>query len=187
MAFAETRGETEENPEIETEPEPEPEIESHVAIKKLELSDDDESSPRGVLEIPVLGTPDSEHSGSSSFSSLCVSPPQKPTVTPQLRESHGGSQWKSVIEALKKKSRRRFSTIPSLGASHEVSKKNLRWKLARIRSAEEGIDYGGVSMPKPSWRNFDYAELAAATDNFSPGKNKHLPLFFLSLFLFLCF
>jgi hypothetical protein len=185
MAYAEAnRGETEENPEIETEqePEPEPEQEPHVAIKKLELSDDDDTSPRGVLEIPVLGTPDSDHSGSSSFSSSCVSPPQKPTVTPQLRESHGGSHWKSVIEALKKKSRRRFSTIPSLGSSYDVSKKNLKWKLARIRCAEEGIDYEGASMPKPSWRNFDYAELSAATDNFSPGMNIH----FLSFPIF-CF
>ncbi|XP_059437536.1 receptor-like cytosolic serine/threonine-protein kinase RBK1 isoform X1 [Corylus avellana] len=179
------RGETEENPEIETEqepePEPEPEQEPNVAIKKLELSDDDDTSPRGVLEIPVLGTPDSDHSGSSSFSSSCVSPPQKPTVTPQLRESHSGSHWKSVIEALKKKSRRRFSTIPSLGSSYDVSKKNLKWKLARIRCAEEGIDYEGVSMPKPSWRNFDYAELSAATDNFSPenliGKGGHAEVY----------
>jgi hypothetical protein len=45
-------------------------------------------------------------------------------------------------------------TIPLLGASYEAFKKNLRWKLARIRSTEERIDYGGVSMPKPSWRNF---------------------------------
>jgi hypothetical protein len=67
-----------------------------------------------ILEIPVLGTLDSDHSGSSSFSSSYVSPSQKPTVTPQLRESHGGSHWKSVIEALKKKSRRGFSTIPIL-------------------------------------------------------------------------
>jgi hypothetical protein len=89
--------------------------------------------------------------------------------------------------------------------SHEVSKKNLRWKLARIRSAKEGIesiDYGGVLMPKPgkpSWRNFDYAELVAAslpqfhttTDNFKLSVLVRKNIFgsssiFLFLFLFLC-
>ncbi len=89
--------------------------------------------------------------------------------------------------------------------SHEVSKnwkKNLRWKLARIQSAEEGIesiDYGGVSMPKlgkPLWRNFDYAELVAAslphchttTDNFrlSVLVRTNIFLCFFCLFSYFC-
>ncbi|XP_041018987.1 receptor-like cytosolic serine/threonine-protein kinase RBK1 isoform X3 [Juglans microcarpa x Juglans regia] len=166
MSVEERRGETGETPDIQT---PEP----HISTKKQEVSDDDESSPRGVLEIPALGATDSDHTGSSSFSS-CISPTQKPAPTPPLRESHGGSQWKSVIEALKRKSMRRFSIIPLLSASHEFSAKNLSRKLGRIRSAEDGIDNDGIPRPKPSWRSFDYAELAAATDNFSSGSSECL-------------
>lgn len=172
MDYAESRGETGETPEMQT---PEP----HVSTKKQEVSDDDDSSPRGVLEIPVLGATDPDHTGSSSCSS-CVSPTQIPAPPSQLRESHGGSQWKSVIEAFKRKSVRRFSIIPLLTASHEFSGKNLSRKLGRIRSAEDGIDNDGISpRSKPSWRSFDYAELAAATDHFSSGNHKH--------FLSLCF
>jgi hypothetical protein len=155
--------------------------EAVIGIKKLELvsDDDDYSSPRGVLDIPITGN-DSDHSGSSSYSSSSISPTQKSMAAQSLRESHGGSQWKSVIEALKKRSVRKFSTIPLLTASYD---KNLRRKLARIRSAENGIDCGvinGIPIPKPSWRNFDYAELAAATGNFSSGKWYLLFFFFLS-------
>ncbi|KAG2696145.1 hypothetical protein I3760_07G044900 [Carya illinoinensis] len=175
MSVEESRGETGETPDIQT---PEP----HISTKNQEVSDDDESSPRGVLEIPVLGATDSDHTGSSSFSS-CISPTQKPAPTPQPRESHGGSQWKSVIEAFKRKSVRRFSIVPLLTASHEFSAKNLSRKLGRIRSAEaeDGIDNDGIPRPKPSWRSFDYAELAAATDNFSSenliGKGGHAEVY----------
>lgn len=185
MSVKETRGGKEGNPETEAEAESEP----LVAIEKLGLAEDDDSSPRGVLEIPIMGTPESDHSGSSSsfgstaslLSPPCLpSPPKKPAaVTPQVRESHG-SQWKSVIESFKKRSMRRFSTIPYL-TGHDVSKRNLKMKLSRIQSAEDGIDYGGVPMPKPSWRNFDYAELAAATGNFSSanliGKGGHAEVY----------
>lgn len=156
--------------------------EAVIGIKKLELvsDDDDYSSPRGVLDIPITGN-DSDHSGSSSYSSSSISPTQKSMAAQSLRESHGGSQWKSVIEALKKRSVRKFSTIPLLTASYD---KNLRRKLARIRSAENGIDCGvinGIPIPKPSWRNFDYAELAAATGNFSSenliGKGGHAEVY----------
>lgn len=171
----ESRGETEENPEIET-------LEPHVSIKELEISgnddEDDEESPRGVLEIPVVGPADSENTGSSSSFSSCISPTQKPAAPPQLRESRGGSQWKFFFEALKRKSLRRFSTISLLPTSHDASRKNLSRKLARIRSAEDRIDYDGTHRTKPSWRSFDYAELAAATDNFSSGKHKQIPSVF---------
>ncbi|KAF5463128.1 hypothetical protein F2P56_019068 [Juglans regia] len=179
MSVEESRGETEENPEIET-------LEPHVSIKELEISgnddEDDEESPRGVLEIPVLGPADSsDNTGSSSSFSSCISPTQKPEAPPQHRESRGGSQWKSVFEALKRKSLRRFSTIALLTTSHNASRKNLSRKLARIRSAEDRIDYDGTHRTKPSWRSFDYAELAAATDNFSSenliGKGGHAEVY----------
>lgn len=174
MAYTETsKGETKQNPEAE----------------------EDDSSPRAVLDIPIMGGNDSDHSGtSSSFSSSsCVSPTsQKSMVGQSQSQSHGGgSQWKSVIDGLKKKSMRRLSTISSFTASYDLSRKNyLRRKLARIRSAEDGIECGEnheIPIPKPSWRNFDFAELAAATDNFSSGK-KFSPLLLLSLIcLFLFF
>lgn len=176
MAYTETsKGETKQNPEAE----------------------EDDSSPRAVLDIPIMGGNDSDHSGtSSSFSSSsCVSPTSQKSMVGQSQsqsQSHGGgSQWKSVIDGLKKKSMRRLSTISSFTASYDLSRKNyLRRKLARIRSAEDGIECGEnheIPIPKPSWRNFDFAELAAATDNFSSGK-KFSPLLLLSLIcLFLFF
>jgi hypothetical protein len=73
---------------------------------------------------------------------------------------------------------KKLTAIPILvAASHELTKKGLTKKLARIRSAEEGIDIGSIPT-KPSWRNFDYAELAAATNDFSPGNNSLLSLCF---------
>jgi hypothetical protein len=80
-----------------------------------------------------------------------------------------------MIEGLRFKSVRRFSTIPLLTASYETSRRNLRNKLARIRTGNEDdeIDFDGVigldGIAKPSWRNFSYEDLAAATDNFNPG------------------
>ena len=173
MAYTETsKGETKQNPEAE----------------------EDDSSPRAVLDIPIMGGNDSDHSGSSgSFSSSsCVSPTSQKSMVVQSQsqsqnqsQSHGGgSQWKSVIDGLKKKSMRRLSTISSFTASYDLSRKNyLRRKLARIRSAEDGIECSEnheIPVPKPSWRNFDFAELAAATDNFSSGKT-FFPLLLLSL------
>ncbi|KAM4128061.1 hypothetical protein ACJW30_02G137400 [Castanea mollissima] len=164
-----SKGETKQNPEAE----------------------EDDSSPRAVLDIPIMGGNDSDHSGtSSSFSSSsCVSPTSQKSMVGQGQsqsQSHGGgSQWKSVIDGLKKKSMRRLSTISSFTASYDLSRKNyLRRKLARIRSAEDGIECGEnheIPIPKPSWRNFDFAELAAATDNFSSenliGKGGHAEVY----------
>jgi len=49
--------------------------------------------------------------------------------------------------------------------------------LARIRPANDdddldvSIDFDGIPT-KPSWKNFNYAELVAATDDFNPGMNQ---------------
>ena len=142
-----------------------------------EFSSDDDASPRRVLEAPVSET-ESDNSGSSSSSfSLAKLPlPPRPAAAAAVvarraggRESHV-QQWRSMIDVFKFKSVRKLTTIPLLGAGHEITRKGLTKKLARIRSAEESIDIG-VIPTKPSWRNFDYAELAAATDDFSSGKN----------------
>ncbi|KAI4328124.1 hypothetical protein L6164_020506 [Bauhinia variegata] len=147
-----------------------PEMVSHGNHIKDD-SCDDEGSPRGVLEIPISGT-ESDLSGSSRSSS--------PAQRPNDRDS-GGPQWKSMIDVIRKKSVRRFSTIPFLGMSYDISRKNLRKKLGRNRKGEDGaIDLSAIST-KSSWRNFDYAELAAATDNFSSenlvGKGGHAEVY----------
>ncbi|GAB4847211.1 hypothetical protein Ancab_026220 [Ancistrocladus abbreviatus] len=130
---------------------------------------DEPSSPRGVLEIPVTdGSSVSEEQSSGGFE------------TPATEKAQGGGSiyglpWKmGFLDAMKmKKSVKRFSfsTLAML-SNHDISLsgKSLRRKLARNQSAEDGIDCGILPVAKPSWRNFEYSELAAATNNFSPGR-----------------
>lgn len=131
-------------------------------------------SPRDVFDVPISGT-DSDSTGSSSSSS---STPQR--VQNGGRSSgggvvEGGHQWRNMIDALRIKSVRRFSSIPLLAASYEISRKNLRNKLARVRTDNDdengfdcSLDLDGIPT-KPTWRNFSYEDLVAATDNFNPG------------------
>lgn len=131
-----------------------------------EFSSDDEASPRAILETPVSGT-ESDNSGCSSFGPC--SPEKSPTAEAVKAAGKGQvQQWMSMIDVFKFKSVRKLTAIPLLAAGHEISKKGLTKKLARIRSAEESIDIGAIPT-KPSWRNFDYEELAAATNDFSSG------------------
>ncbi|EOX91923.1 ROP binding protein kinases 1, putative [Theobroma cacao] len=152
MAVEETGRETQENPEKE----------SKTGVMRSK-SLNDQPSPRGVLEIPVLGS-DSDTSSCSSNSSSYS--PKKRVFQKGSRDS-SGLQWKNIIESIKKKSVRRFSVIPLL-TSYEISRKNLRRKLAKLQGSEEEVDIDCLPVPKPSWKNFCYSELAAATDNFSP-------------------
>ncbi|XP_058185003.1 receptor-like cytosolic serine/threonine-protein kinase RBK1 isoform X3 [Rhododendron vialii] len=147
-----------------------PDSESLNGTKK-DAKIDDLSSPRGVLEAPVSGSSDSDNSsissGSSSFDSSAAE--KSPVENPLIGEisSNNVLHWKNLIENIKWKSVRRFSTIPLIGG---YDLKNLRRKLGRNRSADEEIDCGDSVVPKPSWRNFSRSELSAATDNFSPEK-----------------
>lgn len=157
MALEES--ETEESPEMET---------NDDITEKTESPILEDPSPRCVLEIPISGT-DSDHSRSSSSSSCSSGSTEKlvPERTGILRESNG-IQWKQMLDSFKKKSVRRFSVIPLISTYETIASKNLRRKLARIQhSADVFIDCEGIMAPKPSWRNFDYLELEAATDNFS--------------------
>lgn len=160
------------------------------------------SSPRGVLEIPSLGS-DSDHSSSSSScssssSSSAAAAAQKPTAAAQRLH------WGGVLDAWRRRSTRRLLLLTSPPAearadacpfdpsSRRGSKtttatatnaKKKKKKLLRIRSAEDGIDRGALNLPasKPTWRSFDLAELVAATDNFSPenliGKGGHAEVY----------
>ncbi|OIW10622.1 hypothetical protein TanjilG_15994 [Lupinus angustifolius] len=152
--------------------------------KNENFSSDDDSSPRGVLETPVSGT-ESDISGNSSSSGHSISPLSSPSSAAAEAQRVGGfdgymPQWKTMFDVLTFKSVRKLTVFPMLSANHDVSKKGSTKKLARIRSAEDTIDIGAVPM-KPSWRNFDYAELAAATDDFSSenmiGKGGHAEVF----------
>ncbi|KAG5241096.1 receptor cytosolic serine/threonine-protein kinase [Salix suchowensis] len=154
MALEES--ETQESPEMET---------TDDTSKKTEPPILENPSPRCVLEIPISGT-DSDHSSSSSCSSGSTEKVASER-TGIVRES-SGIQWRQILDSFKKKSVRRFSVIPLISTYETITKKNLRRKLARIQhSADVFIDCEGIMAPKPSWRNFDYLELEAATDNFS--------------------
>ncbi|PPS01387.1 hypothetical protein GOBAR_AA19274 [Gossypium barbadense] len=135
----------------------------------------EQPSPRCVLEIPVLGS-DSDTSSCSSNSSSYS--PRKPVFQKGNKDSYG-LQWKNLIGNVKKKYVRSFSLIPLLTSND----KNLRrTKLAKLHaSEEEHVDINSIPVPKPSWKNFTYSELAAATDNFSPenliGKGGHAEVY----------
>ncbi|KAH1234404.1 Receptor-like cytosolic serine/threonine-protein kinase RBK1 [Glycine max] len=144
-----------------------------------EFTSDDEASPRAILETPVSET-ESDNSGSSeSFSS--VSPEKSQAVTGKEVPKEGYvQQLMTMIDVFKFKSVRKLTAVPLFAVGNDISRKGLTKKLARIRSAEDGIDIGAIPT-KPSWRNFDYEELVAATGDFSSenllGKGGHAEVY----------
>lgn len=164
---------------MEEETQEKPDSESLEATKK-EDEINDLSSPRGVLEAPVSSSSDSDNSsissGSSSFGSSASEILPRKALIGEI--SNNVLNWRNLIENVKWKSVRTFSTIPFLGG---YDMKYLRKKLGRNRSADEEIDCGDSMVPKPSWRNFSCAELSAATNDFSPenliGKGGHAEVY----------
>lgn len=156
-----------------------PEMELHTAFANMGIKTS-EPSPRGVLEIPISDAYSVSDSPTSvSSSSSCNSSSMEKSSSPSKAGAGAGAfnpltygvQIKGFLDSMKRKSGvRRFSTstINLLSNSYDLSAKSLK-KFARIRSAEDSIDCGLLSAAKPSWRNFKYSELAAATDHFSPG------------------
>ncbi|CAK9169195.1 unnamed protein product [Ilex paraguariensis] len=146
---------------------------------KIQEDSDDESSPRGVLEIPISGS-DSDNNSSSFSSSSGSSLNEKSANNGAHSGENQGLHWRNLIDNIKKRSMRRFSSITLLARS-ELSRKTLRKRLERNHSAEDSIDCEDFLVPKPSWRNFSYEELVAATDNFSPdnmiGKGGHAEVY----------
>lgn len=138
--------------------------------------EEEQQSPRGVLEVPIAGS-DSDNSFSSERSSSFGSCSADEKTTTEVQRGGGGVskesyglQWKSLVESIKKRSAKKFPIIPLL-VGHDVSKKSLRKKLGRNRSADgNSLDCEDFVVPKPTWRNYSYQELADATDNFSPDK-----------------
>lgn len=169
--------------------------------------DNDQLSPRAVLEIHISGTSDSDSSSISSGErsrSFGSSPSPVATDKSAAPETVGGSsnggegsngeetgqgqgqglRFKILFDQMKRKSIRRLSTLPLFGGYENlIPKKNIKRKLlSRIRSAEEDtIDCHDFVVPKPSWRNFTFDELAQATDNFTPdnliGKGGHAEVY----------
>jgi len=120
----------------------------------------DRSSPRAVLDMSVSGSVDSDDSASVE----------------QSAESSHNVQWRNLISGLllrRKKSMGRAVTFPQRSKS-----RGLRGYLERMRSGKNQMDCSAIApeiLPeigkwRPSWRSFDYDELCAATDRFSPEK-----------------
>ncbi|XP_058772107.1 receptor-like cytosolic serine/threonine-protein kinase RBK1 [Vicia villosa] len=139
-------------------------------------------SPRGVFEVPIS---DSDSTGSENYGNSQRAQ-QGGKLSPSAAGGGDGHQWRNMIDALRFKSVRRFSTIPLLAASYESSRRSLRNKLARARTGnDDENDFDGAldleGITKPSWRNFSYEDLAAATDNFNPenmiGKGGHAEVY----------
>ena len=145
-------------------------------VKETEVhSEDDESSPRGVLEIPITGS-DSDMSSTSFGSEKSVG------AAAAWETNYGTLHWKKLFGQIKRRSSMKFSTIPLLGGyGYDFSKKAFKKKLGRNHSAGDAIDCGDFEMPKPSWRNFTYQELKIATDDFAPenliGKGGHAEVY----------
>ncbi|XP_076933794.1 receptor-like cytosolic serine/threonine-protein kinase RBK1 [Bidens hawaiensis] len=83
---------------------------------------------------------------------------------------NGDGARRNLIDNLK----RRFSM-----AGYEFSRKGFMKKLGRRNSSDASINE--FFMPKPSWRNFTFQELAAATNGFCPdnllGKGGHAEVY----------
>ncbi|CAH2073229.1 unnamed protein product [Thlaspi arvense] len=155
------------------------EIELHRNDLGLE---DSPSSPRGVLRIAIMASDTDNTSSNYSSCSSCSSEdkPFSNTRSKNVSSASHGLPWNKMIESIKKKSIRRFTVIPLL-ASYELTRKNLRRKQPKLSPSENGFSCEGFFMAKPSWRNFTYEELAAATDDFDPenmiGKGGHAEVY----------
>ncbi|CAI0474301.1 unnamed protein product [Linum tenue] len=148
----------------------------------------EDPSPICVLEVPISGgsdpDPDPDHTTSStgSGSTRSESQPIDDVTDTEIDPSKDWNQWKSMFENIRKKSVRRFSVIPFITTYEVITKKNIKKKLSRVTNpCDVVIDYDGFPVPKPSWRNFDFSELTAATDDFCPenliGKGGHAEVY----------
>ncbi|KAL1209022.1 Receptor-like cytosolic serine/threonine-protein kinase RBK1 [Cardamine amara subsp. amara] len=154
-----------------------------IEIHRNDLGLEESSSPRGVLRITAIA---SDTDNSSSSCSSCSSDDKSSTssafsITPKsVSSSYNGIQWNKMIESIKKKSIRRLSVLPLL-ASYELTRKNLRRKQPKFSPSKNTFPCEAFFMAKPSWRNFTYEELAAATDDFNPenmiGKGGHAEVY----------
>lgn len=158
------------------------EIPMRAEIKGIEFSEEDQGkkdgdsegiglSPRGVLEIPLSGSSDSDNSSTEGTGSFEEDKPEAAYspgggLRDQLFDPYA-MQWKNLFSSIKRKSARSISIIPLLGGVEMITRKS-RKKLSGSNRISD--DCGDFLIPKPSWKNFSLPELADATDNFSPDK-----------------
>lgn len=159
---------------------PEKESKSEVVGRSESLKQNEEPSAIREPEIPVFRGWNSYSSGGACTSNYPYYSQKPPQVFQRWNRDSYALQWKNVIENIKKKSARSFSIIPLLTNNYEMSKKNLWRKLTKFYCSEAGVvDIDGIPLPKPSWKNFSYSDLCAATDHFSPGKKQHYQIYIL--------
>lgn len=140
-----------------------------------EIVSSNQTSPRGVLEVPVPNT-DSDNSSSRSDSCRAETEPtdkQRPPASNEPVLVAQGLQWKSLITGFllrRKRAMRRLATFP-----FTEEKSDLKQELVKINCSEDHMDLEGpqqhAKRGRPSWRNFDYQELVLATNNFNPGNS----------------
>ncbi|XP_076934774.1 receptor-like cytosolic serine/threonine-protein kinase RBK1 [Bidens hawaiensis] len=132
--------------------------------KVIPMDDDEQSSPRGVLETAVSGTDsDCQSSLSSRGSSFNEKSPCTEGDTDSATDEDDGRaplvapavRWRNLVCNLKSKSLKVFS------------KKSLMKKPNNNNNNEVAVDGGDWAVTKPSWRNFTFPQLSAATDGFS--------------------
>ncbi|CAN1288463.1 Receptor-like cytosolic serine/threonine-protein kinase RBK1 [Linum perenne] len=135
----------------------------------------EESSPRCVLEAPSLeeAGADLDHCAATiSADSETLSDKQSTIDTADVTDT--SIQWKSMFGNIKKKSVRRFSVIPLMSTYETITRINVVKKKLTKTNNNHG-DVGAIDnfdvfpFDKPSWKNFRYKELAAATDDFNSG------------------
>ncbi|XP_017239739.1 receptor-like cytosolic serine/threonine-protein kinase RBK1 isoform X2 [Daucus carota subsp. sativus] len=154
--------------------------------KDMEKTEENES-PRGVLDIVITGS-ESDHSSiiSSSGSSRSSFNSSLDDKLPENKDvsSFSSSSEQETISDQKKKvvsdnTSKKKSVLKRLS-----SISLLRWKFGKSSQvSEEAVDHADdlVMLPKPSWRNFTFQELEAATNNFNPaellGKGGHAEVY----------
>ncbi|KAI4382074.1 hypothetical protein MLD38_008081 [Melastoma candidum] len=131
-----------------------------------------EASPRGVLEIRPLAS-----SSDNTCCSCSIPTPPDTLVCHHARrrkDPHLSSGWKKYVGDVLGKKPASASSSRDSGSGVLLRVKDVNKVFARIQTADSDVD---ERIGKCSWRSFDYAELAAATGNFSPdnliGKGGH--------------
>lgn len=141
--------------------------------KVIPINDDEQSSPRGVLESDCQS---SLSSRGSSFNEK--SPPSTEGDTDSATDEDDGGRaavrWRSLVFNLKSKSLKVFSRKSLMKKPNNNNNTN---------NNEVAVDGGDWAVTKPSWRNFTFQELYAATDGFSHGNNILLLSFPINIFI----
>ncbi|XP_076906519.1 receptor-like cytosolic serine/threonine-protein kinase RBK1 isoform X2 [Bidens hawaiensis] len=131
--------------------------------KVIPIDDDEQSSPRGVLESDCQS---SLSSRGSSFNEK--SPPSTEGDTDSATDEDDGGRaavrWRNLVFNLKSKSLKVFSRKTLM---KKPNNNNNNTNNNNNNNNEVAVDGGDWAVTKPSWRNFTFQELYAATDGFS--------------------